>query len=374
MRGEQNLVGSTIDGWRITGKLGEGAMGIVYEARKEGRLAAFKVALPDLLGPDNLQRFRREAGILQGLEHPHIVRCYHAGEAERFVYLALEHLPGGSLEEVLAERQRLSVPQAVGVIRRVLLGLSRAHESKVLHRDIKPGNVLFDERGVPKLADFGLARAKGQARITVAGSVLGTVDYMSPEQFEFIGEIDQRADLYSVGGLLFHLVTGHPPYQGRSSLSVLQQHRDAPIPQPSAEVPEAAPLDAVVDTLMAKGRDDRPRTARAALELLAGLPEEPLRPGDSLDPPEPPPAPRRPSRALDGLAALAALLVALGAGDALLVARGTDLLAGWSHAPALRGWLLAWGPVAAALVGALLVDRLVARLSGRGLLARALRR
>jgi serine/threonine-protein kinase len=307
----EELVGSDIDGWKVTGKIGEGAMGVVYRAKKGDQRAAFKIALPDVLGPDNLQRFRREAKILMELDHPHIVGCYHAGEADRFVYLALEHLDGRDLDAILAEKGKLSVPQAVGVTRRVLLGLEAAHQRGVLHRDIKPGNVMLDSRGVPKLLDFGLAKGKGHAKITMAGAVLGTIDYMAPEQFESVTEADPRADLYSVGCMLYHLVTGKPPYTGRSSLSILQQHKEAPIPSPVREggVPEAEVLEPAIEALMAKERSERPKNARAALKLFEGMEEEPLYPGAVLDPPPEEESASagggKPSRLLDLIAALA---------------------------------------------------------------------
>lgn len=323
-----DLTGSSIDGWQVAGKIGEGAMGAVYEATRGPQRAAFKVALPEVLGPDNLQRFRREARILMGLEHPHVVRCYHAGEADRFVYLALEFLAGQDLEAILQERGRLSVPEAVGVVRRVLRGLEAAHERGVLHRDVKPGNVMLDARGVPKLLDFGLAKARGQANITAAGAVLGTIDYMAPEQFEAAADADARADLYSVGCLLYHLVTGSPPYTGRSSLAVLQQHKEAPVPSPVHEggIAEAAPLERAIEALMAKDPRDRPRSARAALALFEGLPEAPLVPGGSLDPPpeareESTAGAPRPSCLADLFAAALLLCAAAALGDALL--RGT---------------------------------------------------
>ncbi len=306
------LLGTVVDGWTIEAKLGAGAMGVVYRARRGAQRAALKVALPETLSPDSLERFRREAHMMLGIVHPHVVRCYQAGESGDFVYLSLEYMAGGALQDVLEREGRLSVPQAVAVIRRVLAGLGAVHERGILHRDLKPENVLLDERGCPKLTDFGLARADRHARITGAGMILGTVEYMSPEQTE-LEDLDPRADLYAAGAMLFHLVAGHPPYGGKSGLGVLQQHRSAPVPSISALVPEAKALERPIKRLMAKRREDRPTTAREALALFDGLDEAPLLAGQPLPPLDARGATAtraRPSRLLDLLALL--LLAAAG--------------------------------------------------------------
>lgn len=366
----EDLVGTRIDDWKISRKIAEGAFGAVYEARRKQERSAVKVALPNSLGKDGLQRFRREAHILMEISDPNVVRCIHAGESEGFVYLSLEFLAGGSLQDQLQAKERLTVPQAVFVVRRILRGLAAVHAKGILHRDLKPDNVMLSGDGTPKLIDFGLAKGRNNARITMAGSVLGTVDYMSPEQFEFVNEVDQRTDLYAVGAMLFHLVTGKVPYSGRSSLAVLKQHKDAPIPDASKTVKEAKSLVSAINKLMAKNPDDRPPSAEAAVKLFDGMAEEPLvkgakvaaEAGDA-------PSPKRPSRSLDALATLGVFVTAGAALDVVLRERGIDLLEQFAQAAQVREVIgtdyLPWAVVA----GVLVVDRvLLARITGRGLL------
>jgi eukaryotic-like serine/threonine-protein kinase len=306
--------------------------------------------------------------MLMDLDDPNIVKCYHAGESDRFVYLALEFLPGGNLQELLDKRTTLTVPQAVGVTRRVLEGLGAVHRHGIYHRDLKPSNVLLDGQSRPKLADFGLARSAMNSRITSTGEVLGTVDYMAPEQFESVKKIDGRADLYSVGAMLYHLVTGKPPYKGRSSFAVLEQHRDAPCPDPAAEVPEAKQLTSVIKRLMAKAPDKRPKDAAAALSLLSGFSEEPLVPGGfsggdvSRS--------GRPSLLLDGLLVMATLPALLFTADAVRRVQGHDLLAGVPWAETFRSLGTTYGLEWCGALGLLALDRAVARLSSRGIFAR----
>ncbi len=375
MRGtsQDRLLGTVVDGWSITDKLGVGAMGVVYKARRGNDLAAIKVALPHTLSPDSLERFRREAHMMMGLNHPHVVRCHQAGEAGDFIYLALEYMPGGSLQDVLDRLGRLTVPQAVAVIRRVLSGLSAVHERGILHRDLKPDNVLLDAEGRPKLTDFGLARADRHARITGAGMILGTVEYMSPEQID-LQALDARSDLYAAGAMLFHLVAGQAPYSGKTGLGVLQQHRKAPVPSISKLAPEAKPLEPAIERLMAKRRSDRPQSAREALALFEGLEEAPLLEGKRLRSLEeelaatrrPQRAAPPPSRRLDAVAAVALLLAAGVAVDRVLQPAGVLGALPPDAAALVRRLGLVLVPLAA-LLG---LDRLLARSSVGSLLER----
>lgn len=313
MNEPSSLVGTMVDDWQITQVIGEGAMGAVYGATRLGKRAAIKVAHQSKLSSDSMERFRREAQILMELDHPYVVRCLTAGENERFIYVALEHMEGGPLQAYVDQRGPLSVAQAVGVMRRVLQGLGAVHRAGVVHRDLKPDNILLDARGRPKLADFSLARHRDHRKITLTGTILGTADYMSPEQFKGEG-IDHRADLYAAGAMLYTLVTGSPPYAGRSSLAVLKQHADAPIPDPAAKNPAAGPLTKIVQLLMAKSPAERPESAEAALALFEGLSEAPLHGESPLTPLFGFEPVRRAGEALAGpskLADLFALLIAL---------------------------------------------------------------
>jgi serine/threonine protein kinase len=368
------LVGTLVDDWKIVKPLGEGAMGTVYEAQRGPHRAAFKIAHAHKLSSDSLERFRREAQILMQIEDPYVVRCFAAGESEGFAYLALEYMEGGTVQGLLERRGPLGVPQAVGLARRVLRGLAAVHRGGILHRDVKPDNVLLDARGRPKLADFGMARHKDHRRITATGTILGTADYMAPEQF--MGDtVDHRADLYATGALLYHLLTGKPPYEGRSSLAVLKKHQDAPIPDPADVVPAAKALTPVVKRLMAKKASDRPADADQALKLFEGMTEKALG-GSPLTP-------------LFGLKPLARLASQAGGPSRILdlLCLGALLLAGALSAHALGYGLLAsqipwprWAlslqphfgwvwPLVDSLALLLLLDRVVARRRGHGLLA-----
>lgn len=327
MKVPTSLVGSMVDDWQITEVIGEGAMGAVYGATRLGKRAAIKVAHQEKISSDSMERFRREAQILMDLDHPYVVRCLTAGENERFIYVALEHMAGGPLQAYVDSRGPLSVAQAVGVMRRVLQGLGAVHLAGVVHRDLKPDNVLLDERGRPKLADFSLARHRDHRKITLAGTILGTADYMSPEQFK--GEaVDHRADLYAAGAMLYQLVTGSPPYQGRSSLAVLKQHADSPIPDPAELIPAAGPLTGVIQRLMAKNPSDRPDDAEQALALFEGLSEEPLHGESPLTPLFGFEPVRRAGQALAGPSKVADLFVALIAFPLLALVVDAGLRAG----------------------------------------------
>ena len=377
------LVGTIVDEWKITGVLGEGAMGAVYRAQKGRRFAAIKVAHPNKLSSDSLERFRREAQILMTIDDPYVVRCFAAGESPDFVYLALEYMGGGSLQDVLDKLGKLTLAQAVGVVRRVLRGLAAVHAQGVVHRDVKPDNVLLDKRRRPKLADFSMARHKDHRKITATGTILGTADYMSPEQFGGDG-VDLRADLYAVGAMLYHMVAGKPPYQGRSSLSVLKQHRDSEVPDPAADDPELKLLTNPVKTLMAKSAEDRPKDAMTALALFDGLPEAPLggtaelTPLFGLSPLGEGGMKPKPSRALDLLALLALGLAGLVGADVGSRAQGRDLFA---EVDALSEWLpqlrphldRGW-PILAGVAALLLLDRVIARRRGVGLLGAPFRK
>jgi len=369
-----SLVGTMVDEWQITKVIGEGAMGAVYGATRLGKRAAIKVAHQTKISADSMERFRREAQILMDLDHPYVVRCFTAGENERFIYVALEHMEGGPLQAYVDSRGPLSVAQAVGVMRRVLQGLGAVHRAGVVHRDLKPDNVLLDDRGRPKLADFSLARHRDHRKITQAGTILGTADYMSPEQFKGEG-VDHRADLYAAGAMLYQLVTGSPPYEGRSSLAVLKQHADAPVPDPAARNPTAGPLTGIVQRLMAKSPDERPESAEAALALFEGLSEAPLNGQSPLTPLFGFKPIRRAGEALAGPSKLADLLTFVLALPLLILALDAGLragvlgperhLGGPELLPTLRAQADAHWVAALVVASLLLVLRIYARIRTR---------
>src|SRR5213596_1736947 len=258
------LIDSVFDGrYRIIRKLGAGGMANVYLAEDQelGRRVAIKI-LDDRHAADNsfIERFRREAKNAAGLSHPNIVSIYDRGEAEGTYYIAMEYLDGRSLKELVVARGPLPIPDAIDATRQVLHALRFAHRKGVVHRDIKPHNVMADADGRLKVTDFGIARA-GASQMTEAGSIIGTAQYLSPEQARGAA-VDQRSDLYSVGIVLYELLTGTVPFNGETPVEIAMRHlSDTPRP-PSVLRPEIPPdLDMVVLRALAKNPEDRFQTA-----------------------------------------------------------------------------------------------------------------
>jgi serine/threonine protein kinase len=265
------LINTLFDGrYRIVRKLGSGGMADVYLAEDEelGRRVAIKI-LNDRHATDEsfVERFRREAKNAAGLSHPNIVSIYDRGEAEGTYYIAMEYLDGRSLKELVVARGPLPIGDAIEFTRQVLGALRFAHRKGVVHRDIKPHNVMADADGRLKVTDFGIARA-GVSQMTEAGSIIGTAQYLSPEQARGAA-VDQRSDLYSVGVLLYEMLTGTVPFTGESPVEIAMKHlSDTPRP-PSLERPEIPPdLDMIVLRALAKNPDDRFQTAE---EMAAEL-------------------------------------------------------------------------------------------------------
>jgi hypothetical protein len=266
-------------------RLGQGGMGQVFKARSaarthEGfdRLVALKLLRADRLPTaEILTRFRREMEVVARLEHPNIVRALDAGEAEGTLYFAMEYLEGADLAHLVGSQGPLPIDDASDYARQAAIGLQHAHERGLVHRDVKPANFFLTARDrVIKLLDLGLARADSAGEggtLTQTGSVVGTPDYISPEQARNSHDVDIRADLYSLGCTLYYLLTGQPPFPGGTLTEKLLKHQLDPAPhvrQLRAEVSPA--LDAVVHRLMAKRPPDRfatPADVVAALDDAA---------------------------------------------------------------------------------------------------------
>jgi eukaryotic-like serine/threonine-protein kinase len=265
------LINMLFDGrYRVVRKLGSGGMADVYLAEDEelGRRVAIKI-LNDRHANDDqfVERFRREAKNAAGLSHPNIVSIYDRGEAEGTYYIAMEYLDGRSLKELVVARGPLPIADAIAFTRQVLGALRFAHRKGVVHRDIKPHNVMADADGRLKVTDFGIARA-GASQMTEAGSIIGT----APEQARGAA-VDQRSDLYSVGIVLYEMLTGTVPFTGESPVEIAMRHlSDTPQP-PSIKRPEIPPdLDMIVLRSLAKNPEDRFQTAEemdAELESVA---------------------------------------------------------------------------------------------------------
>jgi eukaryotic-like serine/threonine-protein kinase len=258
------LINTLFDGrYRIIRRLGSGGMANVYLAEDQelGRRVAIKI-LNDRHAHDDqfIERFRREAKNAAGLSHPHIVSIYDRGQAEGTYYIAMEFLDGRSLKELIVSRGPAPVNVAIEYTRQILEALRFAHRNGIVHRDIKPHNVIVDAEGRVKVTDFGIARA-GTTQMTEVGSIIGTAQYLSPEQARG-SPVDQTSDLYSVGIVLYELVTGKVPFTGDSPVEIAMKHISATPQAPSQLRPEIpAELDKVVLRALAKSPQQRYKSA-----------------------------------------------------------------------------------------------------------------
>jgi Protein kinase domain len=259
--------GATFGGYVIERRLGRGGMGAVYLATHErlGRKAALKVIAPELAHDEEFRaRFLRESELAASLDHPNVIPIYDAGEIEGVLYLAMRYVPGPSLQAVI-RAGTLTPERTLGVVRQIAGALDAAHEAGLVHRDVKPANILVAEPGEHAyLCDFGLARRTSAEGATQTGFFLGTVDYCAPEQIQG-GPVDGRADVYSLGGVLYHCLAGEPPYVRPSEFAVLQAHLDDPPPT----LPALPAVNAVLARAMAKDPAERYPTARALADAFA---------------------------------------------------------------------------------------------------------
>jgi eukaryotic-like serine/threonine-protein kinase len=270
------LIDTLFDGrYRIVRRIGAGGMANVYLAEDQelGRRVAIKI-LNDRHANDEqfVERFRREAKNAASLSHPNIVSIYDRGLAEGTYYIAMEHLDGRNLKELLVARGPAPPRIAIQYTRDILAALAFAHRHSIVHRDIKPHNVLVDRDNRVKVTDFGIARA-GASQMTEAGSIVGTAQYLSPEQARGT-TVDHRSDLYSVGIVLYELLTGEVPFTGDSPVEIAMKHLSAQPPLPS-ERKESVPqdLDLVVTRALAKDPAERYQSAEEMDADLAAVAE-----------------------------------------------------------------------------------------------------
>ncbi len=273
-----NLIGQTINHYHIIEQLGEGGMATVYKAFDTHleRPVAIKVIRQEAFSQEIfsmvLARFEREAKALAQLSHPYIVKVYDYGEYEGSPFLVMEYIPGGTLKNRTGKA--ISWREAVRLLLPVAGALKYAHDEKIIHRDIKPGNILITSRGEPILSDFGIAKILENTALTTltgTGVGIGTPEYMAPEQGKG-GEVDGRADVYSLGVVLYELVTGRRPYIADTPLAVLLKHMNDPLPRPREFVPDLP--DAVEQVLfkaLAKQPQDRYSDMGAFAQALEKL-------------------------------------------------------------------------------------------------------
>jgi len=260
-----------VDGrYRIIGRLGSGGMADVYEAEDTqlGRRVALKL-LHRRFAEDAefVERFRREASSAAGLNHPNIVQVFDRGEWDGTYYIAMELLEGRNLKQVVRDHGALDPALAVDIVLQILKAARFAHRRGVVHRDIKPHNVIVDAEGRAKVTDFGIARA-GASDMTETGSIMGTAQYLSPEQAQ--GQpVDARSDLYSIGIVLYELLTGAPPFEADSPVTIaLKQVSEDPVPPRVRNPAVSAPLDAVVMRALRKDPAGRYQDADAFIAAL----------------------------------------------------------------------------------------------------------
>jgi serine/threonine protein kinase len=267
-------IGSTIGDYQIVGILGAGGMGKVYKVRNviSDRLEAMKVLLPDLVAQAELaDRFLREIKVQASLEHPNIASLHTAVRVENQLLMLMEFVDGMTLEQRLKDGP-LPVSEAVDYIAQVLSALEFAHRHGVIHRDIKPANMMLTPGGVVKLMDFGIAKASTDQRLTMTGTTMGSLYYMSPEQIQGASNIDARADLYSVGVSLYELTTGKRPFDGDSQFAIMSAHLEkTPIPPVAIDPKLPQALNDAILMSVAKDPAARFQTAGAFRNALGNV-------------------------------------------------------------------------------------------------------
>jgi eukaryotic-like serine/threonine-protein kinase len=272
-------------GYAVMGELGRGGFAVVYlvEDLKTRRHLALKVLRRELLvSPVLVARFRREIELASRLAHPNILPVIFASEGQDLAYYAMPRVKGRTLKEVLRTRGKLPIPEAVRLLRDVASALAHAHERGVAHRDIKPSNIMLDPESRPLILDFGLARALAGTEgssLTVSGEIIGSPQYLAPEQAAGDRELDHRCDVYNWGLLAYEILGGRPAFDGESVQEVLYK-QVAEEPTPLAELRPDAPsgIVAVIGRALRKNRDDRwQRMEDAVAALDAELPAAHLR-------------------------------------------------------------------------------------------------
>jgi serine/threonine protein kinase len=262
-----------VDDYEVLEEIGRGGMAIVFRARDRQlhREIAIKV-LPFAIAHDAevVERFQREARLAAALEHPNIVPIYRVGRSGDVIYFAMKLVRGQSLSARIAARGRLSAAEVRRVLLETAAALGAAHRRDIVHRDVKPDNIMLDEDGRCVVMDFGIARSAADSKLTASGMSLGTPRYMSPEQAR-ARELDGRSDLYSLGVVGYHCLVGRPPFDGDDAIGILMNHVQAPVPRPeiaSGGSAEERQVYAVIERLLAKDAQDRYDTAE---QLIAAL-------------------------------------------------------------------------------------------------------
>jgi serine/threonine protein kinase len=280
------MIGTTISHYRITGKLGIGGMGVVYEAEdlRLARTVALKLLPAELSGdPEATRRLQREAQTIAGLSHPNICTVYEIDEHDGAAFIAMERVEGSNLKQYMARRE-LTTPEVVDIALQVTQALEAAHTAGIVHRDIKPGNIVVSSTGQVKVLDFGLARRfikpddTGEVAFggsTIIGRPLGTANYMAPERIQQLPP-DPRSDLFSLGVVIYEMATGRLPFAGASpSETVTNVLEKDPIPLTRLSPHRPLHLERMVNRLVAKHAEDRYQSAGELRAALAAVRQRP---------------------------------------------------------------------------------------------------
>ena len=275
-----DIVQAALEGdYEVLQEIGRGGMATVYRARERmlDREVAIKVLPFNLAFDDSfVERFLREARTSAKLEHPHIIPIHRVGVSGQVTYFVMKLLRGQSLSDRLAEHGPLSADETRRVLVETASALGYAHRNGVVHRDIKPDNILLDEAGRCVVTDFGIARSGSDSKLTATGTSVGTPRYMSPEQAR-ARDVDGRSDIYSLGVVAYECLTGRTPFDGSDPFAILMDHINAPVPTPALATAEARSLYAIVERMLAKQADDRFVDAEQLVAVLTGAaPHVPL--------------------------------------------------------------------------------------------------
>jgi len=274
---ETKAAAHQIPGYKITGKLGAGAMAVVYSAKQLSldRTVAIKI-LPKRFSenPEYVERFYKEGQAAGRLNHPNIVQAIDVGEAGGYHYFVMEYVEGRTIADDLAAGKIFSEAEALDIIIQVAHALAHAHACNLIHRDVKPKNIMINTSGVVKLADMGLARATTdiEAAQSEAGKAYGTPYYIAPEQIRGKIDIDGRADIYGLGATLYHMLAGRVPFMADDSADVMRKHlREKLIPPDHINTSLSAGISEVIEIMMAKRRENRYRNIEELLMDLEAL-------------------------------------------------------------------------------------------------------
>jgi serine/threonine-protein kinase len=274
-------IGTELGGYRIVDQVGRGGTSVVYRAEhvRLGRIAALKLLSPGLGEADFSERFLRESRLAASLDHPSIVPVYDAGEDDGLLYIAMAFVDGTDLKTLIREEGRLPQRRALWIVGQIASALDAAHTRGLVHRDVKPANILVGPEDRAYLSDFGAVKELTSAGMTRTGTFVGTIEYCAPEQIEG-GDVDGRTDVYALGCVLYETLTGEPPFHRPSEVAVLNAHLHAPPPQLSKAAPDLPrALDPVIAKALAKSPLDRYATCGDLVEAAkAAAAEHRVRP------------------------------------------------------------------------------------------------